>query len=257
MAPNTAVCFVLLGVALWLLRSRAWAWAGQRLALVVGLVGYVVVTGYVYEASALVGIAQFIPMALPTALAFMAVAIAVVTASPDAIVRALVRTGEGARLRRNTTTAFFPCRFALVHGGISLLHQRRGVAAVSGCHAHADADAGVGHEAVACDRYLRCGQDSGRHRFNRRVVADSTKDHDELVTGQACDRVGGANGIGLPHRELFQHLIAGLVAPGVVDLFEAIEVQEHDRDPGRRAIELGQRMAQPIFEQAAPRPRWR
>src|SRR5262249_29330865 len=76
-APNTGFCFVLTGAALWLL-DRPWRWRRVPVelpALVLLGISGVSVVGYGYGVATMYGVGQHIPMALPTALAFLAVAL--------------------------------------------------------------------------------------------------------------------------------------------------------------------------------------
>ena len=54
-------------------------------------------------------------------------------------------------------------------------------------------------------------------------------EHDELVAAEAADRVGLAQHVGDPRRDVAQQLVADRVAERVVDALEAVEVDEHRR----------------------------
>jgi signal transduction histidine kinase/DNA-binding NarL/FixJ family response regulator len=84
-APNTAVNFVFVGVALWLLvRARPSRWiAADGVALApIGISG-ISLLGYLYGVAAMYGVSDYIPMALPTAISFFALGLAIVCARPD------------------------------------------------------------------------------------------------------------------------------------------------------------------------------
>ena len=84
-APNTGVNFLLLGVALLLLdwQSRPGIWPAQFVLLVPITISVTSLLGYVYGVGALYGIARFIPMALPTAIAFLALSLGTLWARPQ------------------------------------------------------------------------------------------------------------------------------------------------------------------------------
>src|SRR5690348_10952971 len=73
MAPNTALCFLLAGVAVLVLEveTRRGRRPAQFLGLVTGAIALQALLGYVYGAVLLVGSASFIPMAFNTATAFL------------------------------------------------------------------------------------------------------------------------------------------------------------------------------------------
>jgi PAS domain S-box-containing protein len=73
MAPNTALNFILIGSALWLLHSRSSRTSPfvTVAATVCGFESILAVIGYLYGIGAFYGLQAFIPMALPTAIAFV------------------------------------------------------------------------------------------------------------------------------------------------------------------------------------------
>ena len=102
MAPNTALNFLLLGLALLALdyttpRGRP----AEALAVGVFLVALLALVGHLYQMPELTGLASFIPMALPTSLAFLALASGVLLARPDGGVMAVLASpGPGGTLFR-------------------------------------------------------------------------------------------------------------------------------------------------------------
>ncbi len=85
MAPNTAFNFVLLGLALWHLDSKARRLRlSQGLAVAVLIVSFLPLIGHLYRAAPFTRLGpDYISMALNTALAFTAVAFGVLCARPD------------------------------------------------------------------------------------------------------------------------------------------------------------------------------
>ena len=84
-APNTGLNFLFLGIALLLLdwHSRRGVWPAQLVLLVPITIAATSLLGYVYGVGALYGIARFIPMALPTAIAFLALSLGALWARPQ------------------------------------------------------------------------------------------------------------------------------------------------------------------------------
>ena len=78
-------------------------------------------------------------------------------------------------------------------------------------------------------------------------------DHDELVATQARHRVGEPHHAEQALRDVFQHLVAGLVAQAVVDVLEAVEVQEQHGHLAAVALGTGQRLRQAVRQQLAVR----
>ena len=66
---------------------------------------------------------------------------------------------------------------------------------------------------------------------------DALEDHDEFIAAHAHHHVLGAHGGADALRHGLQELVAGLVAARVVDVLEAIEIQEQHREHG--AVLLG------------------
>ena len=129
MAFATTVDFALIGAALLLLdvRTRRGFWPAQGLALAAGGLAYVAAIGYLYGAQSLYGVGPwFTPIALHTALAFVALALGVLASRPD---RGLIGLGErpgagGAMVRRLTATAVL---LPSLLGWLELQGERAGV----------------------------------------------------------------------------------------------------------------------------------
>jgi diguanylate cyclase (GGDEF)-like protein len=102
MAPNTAANFVLLGVALSVLRRPGLASAAPpALTLIAGLISYLALLGYAYLAGSLTRVSTFIPMALHTACSFLVLSVGVLVAAPNRrALGILTRNSAGGRLLR-------------------------------------------------------------------------------------------------------------------------------------------------------------
>src|SRR5438067_2050875 len=60
-------------------------------------------------------------------------------------------------------------------------------------------------------------------------AVDAFKQRRELIAAQSCDRIAGTEATPQAAARLDQHLIAGSMPQGIVDLLEPIEVEEQDR----------------------------
>jgi PAS domain S-box-containing protein len=128
MAPNTAAALLMVGLALMAVgaKSRATLVAAQSLALIAGLIALLGILGYAYTALALVGIKQYIPMALNTALALAVLSLGVLYARPDRGLMAVVTSERaGGVLARRLLPAVIV--IPAVVGWLRWLGQREGV----------------------------------------------------------------------------------------------------------------------------------
>jgi signal transduction histidine kinase/CheY-like chemotaxis protein/HPt (histidine-containing phosphotransfer) domain-containing protein len=84
-APNTGLNFLLIGATLLLLdwEPRSGYRPAQLLVLIPTAVALTSVLGYAYDVGELYGFARYIPMALPTAVAFLALGMGIACARPD------------------------------------------------------------------------------------------------------------------------------------------------------------------------------
>lgn len=97
MAPNTAVHFVLVGLALLLFdrSTRSGLWVGQIPALATACGALLAIVGYCFQAAPLYEIRSFIPMALNTSVAFGILSVGILCARPAHGLMALLNS-EGA-----------------------------------------------------------------------------------------------------------------------------------------------------------------
>ena len=102
MAPATALGFVLVAMALLLLRAkgRITRALGPALALAAGITGAVVVIGYLYADRGLYGFGGATSMAVLTAVLFIALAFGLVFARVDGLAGLLMGAGPGAHMAR-------------------------------------------------------------------------------------------------------------------------------------------------------------
>jgi diguanylate cyclase (GGDEF)-like protein len=108
MAPNTALCFALLGFSLLQLdREGVKARRQAELpAVLVGVVALFAILGYAYDVTELYGVLAFIPMAINTAVCFLALAVGTLAARPDrGIMQILTSDAQGGAVARRLLPA--------------------------------------------------------------------------------------------------------------------------------------------------------
>ena len=125
MAPNTAVAFAFVGVAMLLLDARNVhvRWAATALTLAAAGVALLALTGYLYSVLALYQVGRHLPMAVNTASAFLLLCVGVLTARPDRepLATLLSATAGGVVARRLLPAALL---IPLVVGLLALKGQR-------------------------------------------------------------------------------------------------------------------------------------
>ncbi|HLJ74037.1 MAG TPA: EAL domain-containing protein [Thermoanaerobaculia bacterium] len=103
MAPNTALNFLLLGVALMNIdrRFKRW-WPSQMLTVVAAMSSLLALMGYAYGVKSFYGIGTYIPMALHTAATFFIVSAGILCVRPERGIMAVVSsaTSGGVMIRR-------------------------------------------------------------------------------------------------------------------------------------------------------------
>ena len=109
MAPNTAACFLLIGLSLalidWTMPYRQ-VRVTEYLALACSAVALLAIVGYAYRASMLIGLESYIPMALNTAVAFAILSGGVLCARPQhGIMAILSSSGSGGMMARRLLPA--------------------------------------------------------------------------------------------------------------------------------------------------------
>ena len=127
-APNTGLNFLLIGATLLLLdwETRSGHRPAQLLALVPTAVALTSVLGYAYDVGELYGFARYIPMALPTAVAFLALGLGIACARPDrGFVSVMASTHAGGVLARRLLPAAVLIPTLL--GWLRLVGQRAGL----------------------------------------------------------------------------------------------------------------------------------
>ena len=103
MAPNSAINFLLVGIALALIdRSFRKVWPAQFLTAVAAMSSLLALMGYAYGVQSFYGIGSYVPMALHTAATFLIVSIGVLCARPSRGIMAVFSsfTSGGVMIRR-------------------------------------------------------------------------------------------------------------------------------------------------------------
>jgi serine phosphatase RsbU (regulator of sigma subunit) len=102
MAPNTAFCFAVTGLAIALLDAH-WKrfWPSQFLALIGAAASLLALIGYAYGTKSFYGVGSFIPMALHTAIAFLLLLMGVLHARPEhGVMRTIASDSDGGQIAR-------------------------------------------------------------------------------------------------------------------------------------------------------------
>ena len=141
----------------------------------------------------------------------------------------------------------------VVHRGIGTTQQRRTIFAVVRINRDADRHA----EKILVflqQKWFRHGlEDPVRQQCHVRGFIEALRQNHEFVTAQASQRVGVAGTGGKALGDGLQQLVAALVADGIVDALEAVEVKEQDRDPLIGAARQLERMGQSLGQEGAVR----
>jgi signal transduction histidine kinase/CheY-like chemotaxis protein len=127
-APNTGLSFLLLGSALLRLdwQSRPGVWPAQFILLAPITIASISLLGYVYGVGALYGVARYIPMALPTAIVFLALSLGALWANPQRGIVAVVTADHpgGVLARRLLPAAVL---IPVLLGWLRLVSEHRGL----------------------------------------------------------------------------------------------------------------------------------
>ncbi len=128
MAPNTALAFIFVGLALALRdwKTRRGHQPAEWLALAAGFVAVIAMVGYIYSVPSLYGVASFIPMAMHTAFVFLVLALGILCARSESGWMALITDeSPGSLLARRLFPAMLVV-FTLL-GWLRLAGERQGL----------------------------------------------------------------------------------------------------------------------------------
>ena len=158
---------------------------------------------------------------------------------------------RGVHRRLELQETVFSLRLGLVHGDVGVADQDVRCLAVLGINGNADTRR---RDEVACAHRERPSQLAhdllgDDENVVRRV--DVGEQHSELVAALARQRVAGTQATTDALGEFLQQDVAFLMAVGVVDQLEAIDVEEHDADALVPALGLRHRQLQTVSEKRA------
>ena len=120
--------------------------------------------------------------------------------------------------------------FCDVHGDVRLLEQGLSVFRILGKQCDTDTKTHVNGDAACFNRFLQTFDEFFRQL---RDVIDTRKPVDnkgELITADSCNETTVLSDTGKAASYLVQNIVTNIVAEGVIDLFESIEVDHHQRD---------------------------
>ncbi len=126
MAPNTALSFLIAGISLILLYKKNDKKYAQLFSVISFFIGFLAFLGYLYGVKNFIGIVNYIPMALNTAISFMLLSVGMLFSFPDQglMIFLSTETTAGIVTRKLIPPAFF---FPSLFGYLDILLRRRGI----------------------------------------------------------------------------------------------------------------------------------
>ena len=207
-APNSGMNFALIGIALWLLDLGPASRRAPAALVALGAVGLSIVSvlGYVYGVDAMYGMGAYQPMALPTAVCFVLLGIAIVCARADrGVASVLIRADAGGVLARRLLPAAVLVPAAL--GWLTLWGQRAGlvtaelgvaVAVVVAIFTFGMFIGITARSLTRADRIRRVSErHAATHHMTTRVLVESATVPDAMVgvMQTVCERLDWAMGV--------------------------------------------------------------
>ena len=144
-------------------------------------------------------------------------------------------------------------RLGAVEGEVGVLEQRVRVLPVLREQGDADAGGDMHLVAVELERGGERAQDLGRQGRGVGGLRELGLHQRELVAAEPGQGVAGADRARDPAGHRAQQLVADRMAERVVDLLEAVEIEEEDRGHATFAAGMGQGLAEPVEQQGAVR----
>ena len=142
-----------------------------------------------------------------------------------------------------------PIFLGLVHRGVGVLDERLGIEAVVRIQAHADAGRDV--QLVMVDG-MRLGdrtQHSSRGDGRILQLFHLRKQHDEFIAALPAHRVRGAHAIEQAFCDGLKELVASRVSEGIVDVFEAVQIQKEHGDLFAVTLRQGDRLTNAVVQE--------
>ena len=127
-----------------------------------------------------------------------------------------------------------------VHRDVGAAQQRGAVDAVRRAHRDAEREVHLETDRVDRDRVGDAGADAAGD-LERLLLTHVEDDDRELVAAEAGDAVPGPDAGLQALGEVHQQRVPDLVAEGVVDALEVVEVDQHQREPRALACVVGER----------------
>ena len=116
-----------------------------------------------------------------------------------------------------------------VHALVGEAEEGGGVLGVLGVDGDAEAGGDDGGAAGEEDGASRAHwMASTRWPMARWSASEVGGEEDELVSAEACEGVGGVEGVAEVVGDLAEDLVSGVMAEGVVDFFESVEVEHEE-----------------------------
>ncbi len=174
--------------------------------------------------------------------------------APQQRLQAQAHGALAAHRGRVELVAVAAARLGLVHGDVGIADQHVQIGRI--LREQADADAAGDEQFVARhgERLLEQGHQLLGH-VGGAWTAHVFQQHDEFVAAQARQRIAFAQAGGQLPRHLLEEQVAHMVAEGVVDVLEAVQVDEQHRQLLARARAADHRMLQAVVEQQPVRQR--
>ena len=149
--------------------------------------------------------------------------------------------------------AVAPLAFRFVEGGVGEPHEGLAVAPVLRREGDADGDAHRDRRLADIEWPRHAVENAPRQELGRFRVAQPGLDDGEFVAAEPRQRVAFAEQVLQALRRQLEEPVAGLVAEGVVDVLEAVEIEEQDRKPGIGAREPVQLLVETLRKQETVR----
>ena len=136
-----------------------------------------------------------------------------------------------------------------VHGEVCVFHQGAGIFAVVGNHGDPDTDGYPYLVLVQADTLAKPAQNRLGDAACSVGIADARKQHHKFVTTEPRHRIFFPDTALQPLSHLAQQFVTGVMAQGVVDSLEPVQVQEHQGGRLTTAPATAHHMVQSIPEQ--------
>jgi hypothetical protein len=139
-------------------------------------------------------------------------------------------------------------RLGLVHGHVGALQQRVGIDAMVGTEGDPDTARHRQFELLDGQRPGQGGPDQPADLHGGLPVGQGRCEHSELIAAEPGDGMGVGQPGPEPDGDLAEHQVPAGMAEGVVDLLEAVQVDQQDRQPCVGS-ERGGCLPDPVAEQ--------